>query len=623
MGFHYRRTKSKGPLRVSVGKRGVSASVGTKGFRVGITSSGKIRTTNSIPGTGISYTNTFGGKRRKEGKGVSTYSSPSSYQGNAQINYPVNKSITKSAVYILLSVLSAAFIIKHHWWILLIASFYWLLRGLCYLPINLNASIGSSTKDNNENIDQAKTCEAVEEIAPQPDKVGFDIKEQAYPSNIANRSVQLNQGFIYAYEVFADNEEVKKAQDKFIAFDVETTGLNPNFDKIVEIGAVVFENGVPIKTFDSLVNPNVSIPSSATSVNHITNEMIEAAPSEEAVYSDLVAFLENALDAQTLLCAHNAKFDMGFLSETLMRLGYNGKIKYIDTLKLSKRMVYGVENYKQQTLANYFGIVNYQEHRAASDARVCGEILLKLLDMKQEETKRKEQEIANVREQLGSLQNEFQNLQSQIPINPINNRVALESIKNLNNSDKGFDKGFSYWQQGESLRKAESIDEAIKLFDEARYNGYCAPALYVSYAKVYRKTKDSDNEIAILNEAIERFNDDIYICRDFAIRRNKVLNSLLKQKGKEKEAQLNEQRKLEKAAQKEATIKEPYKPKGRAVLKLSDELTLIEKYDTVASAARENEISPKSIRDAANGVTKHAAGFVWRYADDDNLTNNR
>ena len=98
---------------------------------------------------------------------------------------------------------------------------------------------------------------------------------------------------------------------------------------------------------------------------------------------------------------------------------------------------------------------------------------------------------------------------------------------------------------------------------------------------------------------------------------------MLKQKEKEKEAQLNEQRKLEKAAQKEATIKEPYKPKGRAVLKLSDELTLIEKYDTVASAARENEISPKSIRDAANGVTKHAAGFVWRYADDDNLTNNR
>lgn len=297
MGFRYRRTKSKGPLRVSVGKRGVSASVGTKGFRVGITSSGKIRTTNSIPGTGISYTNTFGGKKKKGGQRSSTYSSPSPYQGNTQINYPVNKSITKSIVYILLSVLSAAFIIKHHWWILLIVSFYWLLRGLCYLPINLNASIGSSTKDNNENIGQAKTCEAVEEIASQPDKVGFDIKEQAYPSNIANQSVQLNQGFIYAYEVFADYEEVKKAQDKFIAFDVETTGLNPNFDKIVEIGAVVFENGVPIKTFDSLVNPNVSIPSSATSVNHITNEMIEAAPSEEAVYSDLVAFLENAIDA--------------------------------------------------------------------------------------------------------------------------------------------------------------------------------------------------------------------------------------------------------------------------------------------------------------------------------------
>lgn len=91
-----------------------------------------------------------------------------------------------------------------------------------------------------------------------------------------------------------------------------------------------------------------------------------------------------------------------------------------------------------------------------------------------------------------------------LAINPIHNRTPLNEIKNANDWSAGFDDGFSYWEQGEVQRKSGNIYDAIKLFDEARYNGYSAPALYNSYALAYRKVKDYENEVAILDEGITR-----------------------------------------------------------------------------------------------------------------------
>lgn len=92
----------------------------------------------------------------------------------------------------------------------------------------------------------------------------------------------------------------------------------------------------------------------------------------------------------------------------------------------------------------------------------------------------------------------------EVLINPVHNRVPLTKIKNLHDWSKGYDEGMHYWEHGEKERKAGHIEKAIELFDQARYNGYDAPALYRSYAMAYRKIKDYDNEIAIIDEAIER-----------------------------------------------------------------------------------------------------------------------
>lgn len=119
-----------------------------------------------------------------------------------------------------------------------------------------------------------------------------------------------------------------------------------------------------------------------------------------------------------------------------------------------------------------------------------------------------------------------------IEIKPINNRIPLSKIRNKNNWDKGFDKGYPYWEKGEIERKNGNIEEAIKLFDLARYNGYLAPALYNSYAMVYRKLKDLDNEIDILAEGIERYRitekDNIQIIIKLEKQKKKAIEKLKK-----------------------------------------------------------------------------------------------
>ena len=209
-----------------------------------------------------------------------------------------------------------------------------------------------------------------------------DIKPQVEKETAIETPVQ--HGVAISKRVELDSHNENNIRNCYIAFDVETTGLSPISDRIIEIGATIFQKGTVQRVFSSLVNPGISISQSATAVNHITNSMLDSAPSEKEVYSQLVDFLGDALCGGIVMCAHNAKFDFDFLCNTLSRLGFNANIEYIDTLSLSRRYLHGLENYKQSTIENYFGLTNSSSHRAASDAENCGHILYRLLDVASE-----------------------------------------------------------------------------------------------------------------------------------------------------------------------------------------------------------------------------------------------
>ena len=172
------------------------------------------------------------------------------------------------------------------------------------------------------------------------------------------------------------HKDIKKQLEKrFIAFDVETTGLNPKEERIIELGAVLFENGQAVQKFNTLVNAEVEVSEFISNLTHITNEMLENQPREEKAYKMFQEFMKEALQGEVLVCAHNAQFDMSFLKETFDRLQLTGKICYVDTLQLSRKYIHGPYNYKQGTIAHYLHIKNENAHRAYDDAYVCGQIL--------------------------------------------------------------------------------------------------------------------------------------------------------------------------------------------------------------------------------------------------------
>lgn len=161
-----------------------------------------------------------------------------------------------------------------------------------------------------------------------------DTEQQVVLQNQKKKNISKNdtitfqtdkRGFVSANKIQIDNCDFRTLKQRYIAFDVETTGLSPYNDRIIELGAVLFENGIPVKKYGTLVNPMVNIPTAASEVNHITNQMIQDAPTEKEVYTNLINFLGDALQEKTVICAHNAKFDMDFLSHALMRLGHNAK----------------------------------------------------------------------------------------------------------------------------------------------------------------------------------------------------------------------------------------------------------------------------------------------------------
>jgi len=159
-----------------------------------------------------------------------------------------------------------------------------------------------------------------------------------------------------------------------------------------------------------------------------------------------------------------------------------------------------------------------------------------------------------------------------ITINPINDRVPLSDIRNSNNWDKGFDDGFPLWERGDELRKIGDTEKAIHLFDKARYNGYCAPALFESYAMSYRALKDYDNEIQILDEGIEREKEYGGNVSRLEARRDKAIQLLCKQMEDKKKALEKQEKALQRAATKKIAEVIPEKPAGRAILQLSDNI---------------------------------------------------
>ena len=161
----------------------------------------------------------------------------------------------------------------------------------------------------------------------------------------------------------------------FIAFDTETTGLDPASGRIVEIGAVKFDRRGVIARYNVLINPEMPMPEEAGKVNGITDEMLKDKPLIADVFPDFFDFI-----GTDVLVAHNAPFDINYVNAELKRAGKPPlSNKVVDTRIFAKEVFPGLSSYALQDLAVQFGITALEAHRAEDDARVCMELFEKIL----------------------------------------------------------------------------------------------------------------------------------------------------------------------------------------------------------------------------------------------------
>ena len=168
------------------------------------------------------------------------------------------------------------------------------------------------------------------------------------------------------------------AFDRFIAFDVETTGIEPEKDRIIEIGAVLFEGGTPADEFQSLIHSEVEIPEKVSAVTHITSGMLVDAPTLSIVIPELTAFLGDAICGKTLICGHVAAFDMSFLCRAFNDMGIEADLRFVDTRDIALSIP-ELTSHSLASVAEHFGITNENAHRAKADALTCGKVLWKYL----------------------------------------------------------------------------------------------------------------------------------------------------------------------------------------------------------------------------------------------------
>ncbi|HSK69708.1 MAG TPA: PolC-type DNA polymerase III [Candidatus Limnocylindria bacterium] len=174
--------------------------------------------------------------------------------------------------------------------------------------------------------------------------------------------------------VIVTTPDDRSLDEPIIVFDVETTGLNPQADRVIEFGAVRFEGGQVTDTFSMLVNPGMPLDPKVVKITGIKDYMLMGEPPAAEILPKFMAFIGDCA-----LAAHNASFDMAFLQAELARLGQSVSPPVIDTLSFSQKLYPDLKRHRLQDLCRYLGVTLKNAHRAVHDAGATAQCLSAML----------------------------------------------------------------------------------------------------------------------------------------------------------------------------------------------------------------------------------------------------
>ena len=212
----------------------------------------------------------------------------------------------------------------------------------------------------------------------------------------------------------------------YCVLDLETTGFSAATEKITEIGVMKVKDGLVIDEFSSFVNPEKPIPERVIEVTNITDDMVRDADTIDKVFPKLLDFIQGSV-----LVAHNAEFDMGFLRHNAKVLGYDFDFTYIDTLSLAKDIFPEYKTYKLGRIAKNLGIKVEIAHRALDDVDTTVKVFNIMLDMLKERGAQTLEDIDNLEADEDAKKNEYKKLNTHHAIILAKNYTGLKNLYRL------------------------------------------------------------------------------------------------------------------------------------------------------------------------------------------------
>lgn len=175
-------------------------------------------------------------------------------------------------------------------------------------------------------------------------------------------------------------EWVLRMIEKFVALDIETTGLNPAEDKIIEIGMAKVEQGRIVSQYDMLINPRLTLSPRICDLTKITQDMLVNQPSIEEIIGEVIEFIGDAP-----ILGHNIIFDYSFIKKAAVNQHKTFEKQGIDTLKLARRLLPEVPHKNLEYLCQYFQIDAGNSHRAYDDAVSAMQVFYRLHELHPED----------------------------------------------------------------------------------------------------------------------------------------------------------------------------------------------------------------------------------------------
>ena len=225
------------------------------------------------------------------------------------------------------------------------------------------------------------------------------------------------------------NGKKQSIDTTYCVLDLETTGFSATTEKITEIGVMKVKDGEVIDEFSCFVNPEKHIPERVTEVTNITDEMVKDAETIDKVFPKLLAFLGD--DKETVIVAHNANFDVGFLKQNAKVLGYDFDYTYLDTLSLAKDLFPDYKKYKLGKIAENLGIKVEVAHRALDDVDTTVKVFKVMVDMLKKKGATIVEDIDRVAKSEEAKKEEYKKLKTYHAIILAKNYVGLKNLYKL------------------------------------------------------------------------------------------------------------------------------------------------------------------------------------------------